>query len=124
MDRNLPRPQHYIREWRRYCGLTQAQLAEAVGIDRSLLNKIERGRRNHPRRVVEAIAARLECAPDDLIRRHPSHVSELETLYHSLSPEDQPRALGLLKLAFARSGSAVGGCTIQSAADGAGADDG
>ena len=101
MDRHHPSPQHYLREWRRHRGLTQAQLAEAIGVDRSQLNKIERGRRYHAKPVLEAIAARLECEPNDLIRRHPSHTSELETLYMSLSPEDRPRAIDLLKSVFA-----------------------
>jgi transcriptional regulator with XRE-family HTH domain len=100
VDRRHPPPQHYIREWRRHCGLTQAQLAEAVGIDRSQLNKIERGRRYHAKPVVEAIAATLNCEPNDLIRRHPSHTSELETLYEALAPEDQPRAIYLLRSMF------------------------
>lgn len=101
MDRHRPSPQHFIHEWRRHRGLTQARLAEAIGVDRSQLNKIERGRRPHARPVLQAIAARLECEPDDLIRRHPSHTSELETLYRSLSPEDRPRAIDLLKSVFA-----------------------
>jgi transcriptional regulator with XRE-family HTH domain len=102
VDRNHPSPEHYIREWRRHRGLTQAQLADAVGVDRSLLNKIERGRRPHGKPVLEAIAARLECEPTELVQRHPSHTSELETLYMSLSVDEQVRAMHLLKLAFVR----------------------
>jgi len=102
VDRHRPSPQHYIREWRRHRGLTQAQLADAVGVDRSLLNKIERGRRSHARPELEAIAARLECAPHDLVRRDPSHGSEIETLYLSLSVDERVRAMDLLKIAFAR----------------------
>jgi transcriptional regulator with XRE-family HTH domain len=101
VDQHHPTPQHYIREWRRHRGLTQAQLAEAVCIDRSQLNKIERGRRPCSRPVLEAVAAKLECEPNDLIRRHPSHSSEFETVYKSLSPEDRPRAISLLKAVFA-----------------------
>jgi len=101
VDHQYPSPQHYLREWRKHRGLTQAQLAEAIGIDRSQLNKVERGRRPHARPILQAIAATLECEPDDLIRRHPAHTSELETLYMSLSPEDRPRAIDLLKSAFA-----------------------
>ena len=65
------------------------------------MNKIERGRRYHAKPVLESIAAKLECEPNDLIRRHPSHTADLETLYMSLSPEDGPRAIDLLKAAFA-----------------------
>lgn len=95
-------PQHYIREWRRHRGLTQAQLADAIAVHRSQLSKIERGRRYHAKPVLEAIAAKLDCEPTDLIRRHPSHTSEFETFYLSLSAEDRSRALDLLKSTFAR----------------------
>lgn len=101
MSHDQSSPQHYIREWRRHRGLTQAQLAGAIAMHRSQLNKIERGRRYHSKPVVEAIAAVLGCAPDDLIRRHPSHTSELETLYMSLSAQDRPLAIHLLKSVFA-----------------------
>ena len=102
MPQDNPLPPNFIREWRKHRGLTQAQLAEAVSIDRSQLNKIERGRRYHARPVVEAIAAKLDCEPNDLVRRHPSHTSELETLYMSLPAEDRPRAIDLLKSVFGR----------------------
>jgi len=105
VDQNRSSPNHYIREWRRHRGLTQAQLADAIAVHRGHLNKIECGRRYHARPVVEAIAARLDCEPNDLIRRHPSHTSELETLFRSLSAEERSRALDLLKTDFARSRS-------------------
>ncbi len=101
MDRQTPSPSHYIREWRKHRGLTQAQLADAIAIHRSQLNKIERGRRYHAKPVLEAIAATLGCETNDLIRRHPSHTSELETVYLSLSAEDRPRAIDLLRSVFA-----------------------
>jgi len=102
VDRSKPSQAHYIREWRKYRGLTQAQLADAIAVQRTHLCKIECGHRNHGKPVLEAIAAKLECDPNDLVRRHPSHTSEIESLYMSLSAEDRPRAIDLLKLAFVR----------------------
>ena len=102
MRQDQPAPQHYIREWRKHRGMTQAELADAIALHRSHLNKIERGRRYHARPVLEAIAAKLHCEPDELIRRHPSHSSELETLYRSLSAEERSRAIALLKREFMR----------------------
>ena len=105
MEHHQPSPGHYIREWRKYRGLTQSELAEAIAIHRCHLNKIERGHRYHARPVLEAIAAKLDCLPNDLIRRHPSHasdISEIEALYMSLSAEERRRAIDLLRLAFIR----------------------
>ncbi len=102
MDQHQPSPAQYIRDLRKYRGLTQTQLAEAIAIHRCYLNKIERGHRYHAKPVLEAIAAKLDCESSDLIRRHTSHTSEIETLYMSLSAEERRRAIDLLRLAFVR----------------------
>ena len=93
---------HFIREWREYRGLTQAELANAISVDRTYLNKIERGKRHYQAYVLEAMATHLECAPGDLLSRRPDHSSEIETIYHSLSEEDRTRAIAVLKTVFGR----------------------
>jgi ribosome-binding protein aMBF1 (putative translation factor) len=81
-------PSHFIRQWRKHHGLTQAELAAAIDIDRTYLNKIERGKRGY--------------MPGDLISRHPQHGSEIETLCKSLSAAEQQRAVAVLKTVFSR----------------------
>jgi transcriptional regulator with XRE-family HTH domain len=93
---------HFIREWRRHRGLTQDELANAIRVDRTYLNKIERGKRRYLPSVLEAMAETLDCAPGDLISRSPEHSSELETLYLSLNEEDRSRAIAVLKTVFGR----------------------
>jgi len=95
-------PNHYIREWRQHRGMTQDELASAIQVDRTYLNKIERGKRRYLPSVLEALAETLGCAPGDLISRRPDHTSEIETLYMSLSDEDQARAIAVLKTVFGR----------------------
>ena len=93
---------HFIREWRRFRGLTQAELADAIRVDRTYLNKIERGKRRYVPQVLEAMASTLECAPGDLLSRRPDHASEIETLYQSLNEDDRARAIAILKAIFVR----------------------
>jgi transcriptional regulator with XRE-family HTH domain len=95
-------PGHYIRQWRIHRGLTQAELADAIAVDRTYLNKIERGKRQYAPVLLEALAPVLACKPGDLISRRPGHSSELETVYMSLTEEDRLRALNLLRVAFGR----------------------
>jgi transcriptional regulator with XRE-family HTH domain len=95
-------PSHFIRQWRKHHGLTQAELAAAIDIDRTYLNKIERGKRGYMPHVLEAIASELGCKPGDLISRHPQHGSEIETLCKSLSAAEQQRAVAVLKTVFSR----------------------
>jgi DNA-binding Xre family transcriptional regulator len=82
--------------------MTQAELAEAIEIDRTYLNKIERGKRRYIPSVLEAMASKLGCAPGDLLSRRPDHSTEIETFYMSLSEEDRSRALAVLKTVFSR----------------------
>jgi transcriptional regulator with XRE-family HTH domain len=95
-------PKHYIREWRRHRGMTQDELAIAIQVDRTYLNKIERGKRRYIPSVLEAMAIALNCAPGDLISRSPDHSSEIESLYLSLSAEERCRAIAVLKTVFGR----------------------
>lgn len=56
-----------IRVFRDHRGLTQKQLAEAVGIHPMYLSQIETGRRTGSARTLAAIAAALRVDIDDLI---------------------------------------------------------
>jgi transcriptional regulator with XRE-family HTH domain len=93
---------HFIREWRTFRGITQAELAEAIRVDRTYLNKIERGKRRYVPQVLEAMASKLECAPGDLLSRRPDHASEIETFCQSLNEDDRARAVAILKALFGR----------------------
>jgi len=93
---------HFIREWRMFRGLTQAELADAIRVDRTHLNKIERGKRLYAPQVLAAMASTLDCAPGDLIRRRPDDLSEIEILYQSLNDADRARAIAVLKAIFGR----------------------
>jgi transcriptional regulator with XRE-family HTH domain len=56
-----------IRVRRKTLGLSQEALADAAGIDRSHMGKIERGERNVTLLNVARIAAALERKPSDLL---------------------------------------------------------
>lgn len=57
-----------IREQRKAGGLSQEALADAAGIDRSHMGKIERGERNVTLLNLGRIAAALHALPSDLLR--------------------------------------------------------
>ncbi|HEX4182529.1 MAG TPA: helix-turn-helix transcriptional regulator [Caulobacteraceae bacterium] len=95
-------PGHYIREWRKYRGLSQTELADSIAIHRTHLNKIERGKRNYAATTLTALASRLDCEPGDLIQRRPGQLSEFELLCQSLDEADRQLALKVLKHVFRR----------------------
>jgi transcriptional regulator with XRE-family HTH domain len=92
---------HFVRAWRRCRGLTQAQLAERIGIDRSYLSNIETGQRRYDQPFLEAAAEALRCSPADLISRDPTTNKDIADLWSALTPEQRQQAIAVLKAMFA-----------------------
>jgi transcriptional regulator with XRE-family HTH domain len=65
----LPRLGDRIRKLRKTRGWTQAEMAERVGIDRSFLADVERGKRNVSILNLELIAHGLEISLSQLFSR-------------------------------------------------------
>jgi len=97
-------PRHFIRAWRKYRGLTQAQLAERIGIDRSYLSNIETGRRRYDQPFLEAAAEALRCEPPDLIMRDPTEPDGLWTIWDQLAPVERRQLVEVAK-ALKRTGT-------------------
>jgi transcriptional regulator with XRE-family HTH domain len=87
----------YFKEWRKYRGLTQEQLAERIGIARSYLTKIERGDRRYDQPFLEAAADALRCSPADLIIRDPTDSEAIWSIWEGLSPTERIRAAAVLR---------------------------
>jgi transcriptional regulator with XRE-family HTH domain len=77
MARKIKRPPDipafpiYLRQWRTARGVTQAEIAAALGVNKSSISRIERGQRQYSRCTLEGYAVELECQPGDLISREP-----------------------------------------------------
>jgi|SRR5579872_608560 transcriptional regulator with XRE-family HTH domain len=89
---------HFIRAWRKHRGLTQAQLAERIGIDRSYLSNIETGRRRYDQPFLEAAAEVLRCEPADLIVRDPTQPEGLWSIWDQLGPVERRQLVEMAKV--------------------------
>lgn len=58
-----------IREIREQREMTQQQLADACGIHRVFMQRIEKGKENPSTRTIIGIAAALQILPSELFRR-------------------------------------------------------
>lgn len=69
-----------LKERRRSCGLTQAELAQKSGLNRSYISEVECGRENISLERAERLAVALDCALADLLkeRYEPTTDSERE----------------------------------------------
>lgn len=65
------RRRHFIKEWRKFRGLTQEQLAERVGVAVSSISQLETMKQGYSQPTLEAIADALQCEPADLLMRKP-----------------------------------------------------
>lgn len=97
----------FIREWRKYRGLTLEQLAEKAGTDHGNLSKIERGLKTYKQKLLEGIAAALDTTPASLLGRNPYDQEEIGSLWQDLTPADRERGRDLLE-ALKRSSERVG----------------
>ena len=64
-------PGHFLKEWRRYMRMNQAQFAAYVGLSTSNYNYLEAGKIGYTQKSLETIARALEVAPADLLSLNP-----------------------------------------------------
>lgn len=95
--RPMAKERHFIKQWRKHRGLTQDQLAERIGIDRSYLSKIESGAKRYDQPFLEAAAEVLQCAPADLIIRDPRDPDGIWSIWDALAPAQRTQVVEIAK---------------------------
>jgi transcriptional regulator with XRE-family HTH domain len=91
-------PRHYIREWRKFRGLTQEQLAGRLGVVTSSVSQLETGKQGYSQPMLEAIAEALRCEPADLLNMNPLKEGEVIDLMRLLNKaENRDMAIRVLK---------------------------
>ena len=99
-----PKPRYFFKEWRKYRGFTQEELAEMVGITAPSVSQLEKGKQGFTDSTLEAFATALTCNPGDLLMRNPLDEDAPWSIWDSIPRLDRPRALRLLK-AFTKTGT-------------------
>lgn len=88
---------HYIRQWRKYRGLTLEQLAERIGMTHQNLGKIERFKVAYTQPLLEHLAEELRTDEASLIMRDPSMPEAIWTVYEALTPPQKRQAEQFMK---------------------------
>jgi len=86
-----PVPSHFIRAWREHRGLTVEALADAIGMAKGNLSKIERGINPYTQHTIERMASALKCSAAELLARPPGEAPKLWMLYENASSADRNR---------------------------------
>jgi transcriptional regulator with XRE-family HTH domain len=76
---------HYIKEWRKFRGLTQERLAERTPFTHGAISQVETGRTSYTQEMLEALAVALDCAPGDLLNVNPLKEGEVVDLMRLLN---------------------------------------
>lgn len=80
-----PRRKWFLKEWRKFRGLSQERLADRLGVHKGDISNLENGKRRYNQDVLEALADALECEPADLIMRDPTDPEAFWTLWEQAS---------------------------------------
>lgn len=92
-----PYRRHYVREWRKFRGLTQEQLAERTPFTSGAISQLEVGRTRYTQEMLEALAFALNCKPGDLLDRNPFKEGEVHSLFDELPEDRKSLAIEMLK---------------------------
>jgi transcriptional regulator with XRE-family HTH domain len=88
----------FIREWRKYRGISQEVLAEDAGMTAGNLSQLENGNISYTQDSLERLAAALDCDPVDLLTRDPKDGDEIYALAKGATPAQRKQIADLAKV--------------------------
>lgn len=77
---------HFLKEWRKYKGLTQDALAERIGTTKTRVSMKESGKEPYDQPYLEAAADALGTDPASLIMRDPTDSAGLWSIWEQAKP--------------------------------------
>jgi len=93
----------YLRQWRRYRGLTQEQLADAVGMTAPTISQLENNKQGFTGETLAKLAHALRCSPAALLGHDPTQEDSLWPVVEAaghLQARDRQKILAILKVAL------------------------
>lgn len=88
---------HFIKQWRKFRGLTMQQLAERLELSVSTFSRIERYRQSPTLDLIGQISVQLDCSPGELITRDPSRPDDMWAVWNSMTAEERARVFAVAK---------------------------
>ncbi len=106
-------PRHFIKEWREYRGLTQAQLAERVGMTQGNISQLERGIQGYSVAGLNALAEALNCTTWQLLNVDPgkpgiksgSDDELLWSIWEQAKPAERAQIVSVAKALVGKTGT-------------------
>ena len=85
------KPRYFFKEWRKHRGMTQEELAEAVGVSTPSISQLERGVQGFTDSTLEALSVALACNPGDLLMRNPLDTDAPWSLWDAVKRMEKPK---------------------------------
>lgn len=104
LDKRALQQKTYIKQWRKFRGLSQQDMADLLDISHTTFGRIERGLSPYHQRFLEAVAEALQCKVADLLLRDPLKPEAIWSIWDQLTEPQQAQAVAMLD-AMMRAGS-------------------
>jgi transcriptional regulator with XRE-family HTH domain len=95
---------HFIRQWRKFRGLTQEQLAARIDVTPGAISQLENGRVGYTQPMLEALAEALSCGPGDLLTIDPTREQAIWSIWETLDTATRNQVVDIAKT-FRRTGT-------------------
>ena len=97
-------PKMFLKEWRRYRGLTQEALAERVDMSVSNVSQLERGIQGYSLEGLARLADALGCEPGHLLMVDPIKDDAIWSIWEQAKEVEKKEILGFAKGLVRRTG--------------------
>lgn len=84
-------PGHFVRQWRKFRGYSQEQLAEMIGVTHGAISQLERGLTQYTQPLLEALADALQTDPPSLLIRDPTQNESIWSLWDRAKPAQREK---------------------------------
>lgn len=112
MASKKPRKQHrktYLKQWRKFRGLTQERLGARVGMSESAISQLETGQSGYTQPVLEMLAEALGTTPASLIMRDPTDDNALWSIWDQAAPGEKREISALAEALIKAKRTGTGG---------------
>jgi transcriptional regulator with XRE-family HTH domain len=103
MDEKVP---HYLKEWRKFRGMTQQDLADRLETSKSVISDMERGELQLSPKWLRRIAPILETQPGHILDHDPNELdSDIIDIWAHIDLDKRETAINVLKQFVTKTGT-------------------
>lgn len=97
MSKKVPKPRHFLREWRLFRGMTLEQLGEAVGTTKGVISELELSKKGLSLKWLYRLAPALKTSPGMIVDYNPEDVDpEALDAFLRVGGEDKGQVLKII----------------------------